>query len=82
MYQKLFNKAKSIIEEDACMRFYDGTKPLYLETDTSGLGLGTGLLQTRSHTSCPRDKAPDNCMLRSTGFVSKSLSSTEKNIAM
>ena len=36
-YQKLFNKAKSIIKEDACMKFYDETQPLYLETDMSGV---------------------------------------------
>ena len=36
-YQKLFDKAKSIITEDVCMKFYDGTQPLYLETDASGI---------------------------------------------
>ena len=38
-YQKLFNKAKSIIEAEACIKFYDKTMPLYLETDASGIGL-------------------------------------------
>ena len=28
-YQKLFDKAKSIIKEDVCMKFYYETKPLY-----------------------------------------------------
>ena len=60
------------------MEFYDETKPLYLETNTSGVGLGAGLLQTRSGTSCPRDMAPDNNILRPSVFASKSLSSTEK----
>ena len=27
------------------MIFYDETKPLYMETDASGVGLGPGLLQ-------------------------------------
>ena len=30
---KIFDKVKSIINEEACMKFYDETKPLYLETD-------------------------------------------------
>ena len=44
----------------------------------SGVGLGAALLQTRHGTSCPRDKAPDNSILRPIAFVGKSLSSTEK----
>ena len=39
---------------------------------------GAGLLQSEVSKSCPRDKAPDNSILRSIAFVSKSLSSTEK----
>ena len=77
-YQRLFNKAKSIIKCYAYMKFYDKTKPLYLETDESGVVLGTSLLQTRNSTSCPRDMAQDNNILRSVMFTSKSLSSTEK----
>ena len=34
-YQKMTDKAKAIINEDACMKFYDETKPLYIETDAS-----------------------------------------------
>ena len=37
--RRSFDKAKSIIKEDACMIFYDETKPLYIETDVSGVGL-------------------------------------------
>ena len=58
-YQKIFNKAKSTIKEDACMKFYDQTKPLYIETDIPGFGLGAALLQTGSGTSCPRVEAPE-----------------------
>ena len=63
-YKKLFDKAKSIITEDSCMKFYDETQPLYLETDASGIGLRTSLLHNRSGTSCQRNKAPDNSILR------------------
>ena len=74
-YQKLFEKAKLILTDDACMKFYDETQPLYPETDASRIRLRAGLLQTRSSTSCPRDKAPDNSTLRPMTFASKSLSS-------
>ena len=60
------------------MKFYDGTKPLYLETDASGAGLGAGLLQTRNGTNCLRDMALDNNILRAITFISRSLSSTDK----
>ena len=49
-YQSLFNKAKLLIKSDVCMKFYDDTKPLYLETDASGVGLGASLLQTQEGT--------------------------------
>ena len=60
------------------MKFYDKTKPQYMETDASAVGLGTALLQTRSSTGCPRDEEPDNSILRHTTLAGKSLSSVEK----
>ena len=45
-YQSPFNKTKLLIKSDMCMKFYDDTKPLYLETDASGVGLVAVLLQT------------------------------------
>ena len=44
-YQQLFDKAKSLIKSQVCMKFYDDTKPLYLETDASRVSLGAALLQ-------------------------------------
>ena len=34
------------------MKFYDDTKPLYLETDASGIGLEAALLQLRDNMGC------------------------------
>ena len=43
----MFDKANAIIKEDACMKFYGKTKPLYIETDVSGVGLIAALLQIK-----------------------------------
>ena len=75
---KIFHKVKLITNEDACMKFYDETKPLYIEMDASGVRLGAALLQPRSSTSCLKDEAPYNSILRPIPFVSMSLSSMEK----
>ena len=77
-YQNMFDKAKAIIKEDACMKFHDETKLLYIETDASGVGLGAALVQTRSNTSCPRDEVLDISILRPIAFSSKSLTRAEK----
>ena len=60
------------------MKFYDETKPPFIETDASEVGLGAALLQTRSGTSHPRDEAPDNSNLRPIALMSKSQSSAER----
>ena len=78
---KIFNKTKSIINEDACLKYLDETKPLYLETHASRVGLGASLLQTRYNTSCPRDGAPDSNILRPIAFAIKSLTSVQKDTA-
>ena len=77
-YQILNGEAKLLIKDDVCMKFYDETKPLYLETDACGIGLGVTLLQTIDGTTCPRDTAPDNTLLRPITFASKSLTSVEQ----
>ena len=53
-YQALFNKAKLLIKVDMCMKFYDDTKPLYLETDASRISLGVALLQMYERTTCQK----------------------------
>ena len=77
-YQKIFDKAKSIIKDQACRKFYDETKPLHIEKDASEVGLGSTLLQTRSNTSCPKEEAPDNSILRPIAFTTEILTGIEK----
>ena len=59
------------------MKFYGDSKPLYLETDTSGVDLGAIFLQTWEDTTCQKDMVPDNTILHPIAFASKSLTSTE-----
>ena len=59
------------------MKFYDKTKPLYIEKDVPRVGLVAALLQRRSNKNCHRDYAPDNSILRSIAFTSKSLTRAE-----
>ena len=73
----LFSKTKSLIKADMCMKFYDDTKPFYLETDASGVGLGVALLQVHEGTACQKDIAPDNTNLCPITFAIKSLKGAE-----
>ena len=45
MYQDLYDRTRKIIKEDACMKFFDVSRTLCLETDVPGASLGTRLLQ-------------------------------------
>ena len=77
-YQQLFHKAKSLIKLEMCMKFYDNTKLLYLETDASGISQGSALLQLRDNRNWPKDTAPDNTILQTIAFASKSLTGAER----
>ena len=59
------------------MKFYDDTKPLYLATDASGIGLQAALLQLYNNTACQKDMAPDNTILYPIAFATKSLTGAE-----
>ena len=76
-YQQLFAKVKSLIRLDVCMKFYDDTKQLYLETDVSRVGLGAALLQLHDSTTCQKGMAPDNTILHPFAFAGKSLTGAE-----
>ena len=77
MYQDLYEKARKLITKDACMKFYDALKPLYLKKDVSGIDLGAGLLQVRQGMNCGHDEVPKNVTLHLTTFASKSLFSAD-----
>ena len=66
-------------KKDACMKFYDVARPLYLEANLSGIDLGASLLQVREGLNCRHDKVPDNVIFWSTAFASMSLSSVQRN---
>ena len=53
-YQHQFEKAKLLIKVEMCMKFYNDTKLLYLETNASGIGLRAALLQLRDNTVCQK----------------------------
>ena len=52
MYPDLNDIAKKTVKKDVCMKLYDASRPLYLETDSSGFVLGAGLLQVRDGMNC------------------------------
>ena len=83
MIQDLYNKTKKIIQKDACIKFYNASRLLYLEPDASGVDLRAGILQVRGGMNCGCDKVLYNVALHSTAFASKNLLGTEwhyKNI--
>ena len=57
--QELYEKARTIIKNDAYMKFYNEKELLYLETDASGVGLGAGVLQARHSLQLSQYEAPD-----------------------
>ena len=76
-YQAIYDKANLLIKAGARMKFYDENKPLYLESDLSGVGFGAILLQTRDGATYQRDTTPDNTTLQPIAFAIKSLTSAE-----
>ena len=54
-YQEIYEKIKSLVKEDPCMKYYNARKLLDLETYASVVVLGTALLQLRDNLSCGYD---------------------------
>ena len=60
MYLELYNRTKKIIKKEETMKFYDASRPIYMEADGSGVGLGAQLPQVRDGMNCGHDKIPYN----------------------
>ena len=79
MHQDQYKTAKTIVKKDACMNCNDMARCLYLETNSSSIGLRAKLLQVRDGMNCGCDATPDNIILCPMAFTSKSLSSAEQH---
>ena len=63
-YQDPHYKAKTLIKQNVCIKFYDDVRPLYLKTDASRVRLGAGLSQVHHGMNCTQEETPDNIILR------------------
>ena len=70
-------KTKKIIKKDECIKFYDTSSPIYLDTDASGVSLGVRLLLVIEGMNGWHDEVPDNATLHPFPFTSKSLLSAK-----
>ena len=62
------------IKKNMCIKFYRERQPLYLETDSSGVGLGVGLMWVREGMNYLHGKAPGNTVLCLISIASRHLS--------
>ena len=63
MCQDVYDKVKKIIKEDACMKFYDAYRSLYMKTDALSVKIGPRLVQVRNDMNCSCDKVLKNVTL-------------------
>ena len=85
-HQEAFNTIKDAICEEALLSYYDKDKPIFIEVDASGQGLGAVLLQGDiSHADASICNQTDGNYLllrdhlKPIGYASKSLSEAEKH---
>ena len=80
VHQQAFDQLKLHVSNDVKLQFYDASKPLYIEVDTSKKGTGAVMLQEdpiMKDDSKPGSDIPMN--LRPISYASKTLSLTESN---
>ena len=74
----MFDQLKLHVSNDVKLNFYDSSKPLYIEVDTSKKGIGAVMLQEDSIVkNTSKCDIPSN--LHPISYASKTLSSTESN---
>ena len=79
-HTQAFNCLKSKISNDCLIHFYDTKKPVFIECDSSGVGIGAVLLQPDSdHVGSDKSDIP--CNLRPVAYASKSLTEAEHRYA-
>ena len=79
-HTQAFNRLKSKISNDCLIHFYDTKKPVFIECDSSGVGIGAVLLQPDSdHVESDKNGIP--CNLRPVAYASKSLTEAERRYA-
>ena len=77
-----FNKAKTLVNKDCYLCFYNPNKSLLIETDASKVGLGQAMLQTEEdlkESKIEDDTLPMTFQLKPVAYASKSLMRTEQN---
>ena len=85
-HQEVFQTIKNAICQGELLSYYDKDKPIFIEVNASGQGLGAVLLQGDiSHTNVSMCNQTDGNYLllrdylRPVGYASKSLSEAEKH---
>ena len=79
-HTEAFNLLKSKITDDCLIHFYNASKPVFVECDSSGVGIGPVLLQPTSDiVEYSNDGIP--CNLRPVVYASKSLTEAEQRYA-
>ena len=79
VHQHAFDQIKLHVSNDVKLQFYDASKPLYIEVDTSKKSIRAVMLQQDS--IIPNTAKSDEILtnLRPISYASKTLSSTESN---
>ena len=78
VHQQAFDQLKLHVSKDIKLQFYDASKPLYIEVDTSKKGIGAVMLQEDPiMKDVSKSDIPTN--LRPISYASKTLSLTESN---
>ena len=79
-HTEAFNLLKSKITDDCLIHFYDAKKPVFIECDSSGVGIGSVLLRPDTER-VEYDKFGIPCNLRPVAYASKSLTEAEQRYA-